>query len=104
MKNPVNKSDKSIVEVPLEAVAAVESLLDEVKNDVEKQIAPVRKSILKRFPTLFLLAVTFGFSLVIYSIEVILAKSGFVFDHPWISLGIGVGILVITGTLYRKLS
>ena len=93
-----------LIEVPLEAVAAVEDLLAEVTTDVEQQIAPVRKSILKRFPTLFLLAVTFGASLVLYSIEVILIQQGFVLDHPWISLGIGVMILTITGTLYRKLS
>ena len=100
MKEPSEK----LVEVPLEAVDAVQSLLNEVTADVEEQIAPVRKSILKRFPTLFLLAVTFGFSLVVYSIEVILVQNGFVLDHPWISLGIGVGVLTITGTLYRKLS
>jgi ElaB/YqjD/DUF883 family membrane-anchored ribosome-binding protein len=100
MKEPSSK----LIEVPLEAVDAVQHLLDEVSADVEKQIAPVRTSILKRFPTLFLLAVTFGFSLVIYSIEVILAQQGLVLDHPWLSLGIGIGILTITGTLYRKLS
>jgi len=51
-----------------------------------------------------LLAVTFGFSIVLYSIEVILMQNGFVLDYPWVSLGIGVGVLTITGTLYRKLS
>ena len=100
MKEPSSR----LIEVPLEAVAAVEDLLAEVTTDVEQQIAPVLKSILKRFPTLFLLAVTFGASLVLYSIEVILIQQGFVLDHPWISLGIGVMILTITGTLYRKLS
>jgi ElaB/YqjD/DUF883 family membrane-anchored ribosome-binding protein len=93
-----------LVEVPLEAIEAVQQVLDEVTVDVEKQIAPVRKSILKRFPTLFLLAVTFGVSLVLYSIEIILMQNRFVLEHPWLSLGIGVGVLTITGTLYRKLS
>lgn len=93
-----------LIEVPLEAVDAVQNEINIVTADMEKQIAPVRRSILKRFPTLFLLAVTFGFSLVIYSIEVILAQHGFVLAHPWISLGIGIGVLTITGTLYRKLS
>jgi len=100
MKNTTS----TLIEVPLEAVEAVQDVLSAVTADVEKQIAPVRKSILKRFPTLFLLAVTFGFSLVLYSIEVILIQNGFVLDHPWVSLGIGVGVLTITGTLYRKLS
>jgi len=100
----MKESGSKLIEVPLEMVTAVQDLLDEVTADVEQQIAPVRKSIVKRFPTLFLLAVTFGVSLVLYSIEVILAQQGFVLDHPWISLGIGVGVLTITGKLYRKLS
>ena len=100
----MKKSTPTLVEVPLEAIEAVQQVLDEVTVDVEKQIAPVRKSILKRFPTLFLLAVTFGVSLVLYSIEIILMQNRFVLEHPWLSLGIGVGVLTITGTLYRKLS
>jgi ElaB/YqjD/DUF883 family membrane-anchored ribosome-binding protein len=100
----MKKPTSTLIEVPLEAVDAVQKLLDEVAADVEKQIAPVRRSIIKRFPTLFLLAVTFGFSIVLYSIEVILMQNGFVLDYPWVSLGIGVGVLTITGTLYRKLS
>lgn len=100
----MKEQPSQLIEVPLEAVDAVQDVLNEVTLDMEKQIAPVRKSILKRFPTLFLLAVTFGFSLVIYSIEIILAQHGFVLEHPWFSLGIGIGVLAITGTLYRKLS
>jgi len=100
----MKKTTSTLIEVPLEAVDAVQKLLDEVAADVEKQIAPVRRSIIKRFPNLFLLAVTFGFSIVLYSIEVILMQNGFVLDYPWVSLGIGVGVLTITGTLYRKLS
>ncbi len=82
----------------------VETVIDEVQTGIEKELQPVRKSILKRFPTLFLLAVTFGVSLVFYSIEVLLANNPLVNDHPWATLGIGLMILVITGTLYRKLS
>lgn len=84
-------------------VETVEQVIGEVQQGIEKEIQPIRKSILKRFPTLFLLAVTFGVSLVFYSIEVILSQCAFVVDHPWMALGIGLMILIITGTLYRKL-
>lgn len=99
MKEPVTK----LVEVPLHAVDVVHEVLNEVTIDVEKQIAPVRKGIFKRFPTLFILAVTFGVSMVFFSIEVILSRSAFVMERPWTTLGIGLMILIITGTLYRKL-
>lgn len=82
----------------------VETVAEEVQVGVEKELAPIRKNILKRFPTLFLLAVTFGVSLVFFSIEVILSKSRFVTEQPWLALGIGLLILIVTGTLYRKLN
>ena len=85
------------------AVEAVEAVVEEVQNGVEKEIKPIRRSILKRFPTLFLLAVTFGVSLVFYSIEVLFQNNSYVQDHPWLTLGIGLLILTVTGTLYRKL-
>lgn len=84
-------------------LAQVESVVEEVQIGVEKELQPIRKTILKRYPTLFLLAVTFGVSLVFYSIEVLLRNNQFVQDHPWLALGIGLMILVVTGTLYRKL-
>lgn len=84
-------------------VETIDTVIEEVQVGVEKEIKPLRKSILKRFPTLFLLAVTFGVSMVFYSIETILARNPFVADHPWVTLGIGLLILIVTGTLYRKL-
>lgn len=83
--------------------ATVETVVEEVQTGFEREVAPIRKSVLKRFPTLFLLAVTFGVSLVFYSIEIILSNNPFVTQHPWVTLGIGLLVLVATGTLYRKL-
>jgi len=84
-------------------ISDVETVVSEVQKGVENQLQPLRKSIIKRFPTLFLLAVTFGVSLVFYSIEVILGSSVFLNEYPWLTLGIGILLLAITGTLYRKL-
>lgn len=84
-------------------VETVEGVVAELQDSVDRELQPIRKSILKRFPTLFLLAVTFGVALVFYSIEVIFSQSEFISTHPWLSLGIGLAILIATGTLYRKL-
>ncbi|NEN92998.1 MAG: hypothetical protein F6K48_30565 [Okeania sp. SIO3H1] len=86
-----------------QVIESVETVITEVQDGVEKELQPLRKSILKRFPTLFLLAVTFGVSMVFYSIEVLFTNNVFVQQHPWLTLGIGLLILVATGTLYRKL-
>ena len=93
----MQKTSESIVE-------KVETVVEEVQVGIDREIRPIRKSILKRFPTLFLLAVTFGVSLVFYSIETLLSRNTFVVEHPWLALGIGLAILIATGTLYRKLN
>ena len=86
-----------------DVIKSTEELIAAVQRGIEQEIQPVRKSIFKRFPTAFLLAVTFGVSLVFYSIEVILSQNQLVQERPWLTLGIGLLVLVITGTLYRKL-
>lgn len=84
-------------------VNTLETVITDVQTGVEHELQPLRKSVIKRFPTLFLLAVTFGVALVFYSIEVLLSQSLFVQEYPHLALGIGLAILIVTGTLYRKL-
>jgi len=80
-----------------------QSVVSETERSIDSKIAPVRKSLLKRFPTLFLLLVTFGATAVFFSIETIMKQSAWWSGHPWVTLAIGIGILVLTGRLYRKL-
>ncbi len=100
----MNQDSKGVIDSSLEVADAVQDVITDVEQGVEEMIAPVRRSIVQRFPVAFMLAVTAGVSLVFYSIEIILSRTAFVVEHPWLSLGIGIGILYITGTLYRKLS
>ena len=81
----------------------VEGTLDGVEKEVSTLVAPVRKSILRRFPHLFILLVTFGVSATFFGFERLLMEISFVNDRPFLILIIGVATLSLTGTLYKKL-
>lgn len=75
-----------------------------VLKETDKIINPVRQTAFKRFPTMFLLLVTFGVSAVVFSFERLLMEWKYLYDRPWLILLLGITILVLTGKLYRKLS
>tara|TARA_B100000508_G_scaffold120018_2_gene100929 strand:+ start:1730 stop:2032 length:303 start_codon:yes stop_codon:yes gene_type:complete len=92
-----------VAESALDVADGVQQVISDTEEKIESTIKPVRQNILKRFPTAFLLAVTFGVSITFFGIEQLLSRVGFLNGHPWISLIVGIGILVATGTLYKKL-
>jgi hypothetical protein len=92
-----------VTNVTGEVLDGVEKVIETTSVEIEKTVAPVRRSIIKRFPVLFLLAVTFGFTATITGIEQLLIQSELLQDHPVVILLVGIGILVLTGTLYKKL-
>ena len=100
----MERHSKKIIDASLDIVDSVQEVITEVEHGMEQRIAPVRKNLIERFPALFLLVVTMALALVIYSMELIFAQWDWVVNYPWIALGIGVGILLATGTLYKKLS
>lgn len=92
------------------SASVVSEVLDEfgqvvqhTESTIEERIAPVRQGILKRFPTLFLLIVTFGVTATFFGIEQILIQFDLLQRYPWLILASGIGALVLTGTLYKKL-
>ncbi len=93
-----------VVDTALDVVDDAQQIVNEVESVVEAKVAPMRRGLVHRFPTLFLLAVTFGVSLTFFGIDNLLSQSEYLSSHPWISLFFGVGILALTGTLYRTLS
>lgn len=99
----LNKFKKAATSQIVETLDEVQHLTEAAETAVEKEVAPIRESILKRFPTLFLLAVTFGVTAVISSLEQLLEKYDLLQDSPWLLLFIGVGTLAFTGKLYKKL-
>ena len=81
----------------------VEETVDEVEREVNTVFRPVRESVLKRFPILFILLVTFGVAATFFGFERLLMEIDFIYTRPLLMLSIGILVLVGTGTLYKKL-
>ncbi len=76
---------------------------DELKRVIEERVAPVRTSVLQRYPVLFSFLITFGLATTYYGFERILAQYEVLNNNPWLIMLIGVGVLTFTGTLYKKM-
>lgn len=57
-----------------------------------------------RFPIIITLAATFGFVSVLYGFEKMIDEVGLLVDRPYVLLILGLIILGVTGSLYKKLS
>lgn len=98
---------KKIFDTSNEAIKKIDELQDVVTKTervIDSKIDPVRKGFLRRFPILFLLLVSFGVTSTFFGMEQILIQYDLLNDYPWIILGLGIGTLILTGTLYKKLS
>lgn len=95
----LDKNSKDI----LSLVVELEEALKRAGGEVDKVVLPVRETVLKRYPILFALVVTIGVAATILGLEQILLTIPLFIEHPWILFLLGVGILAITGTLYKKL-
>jgi hypothetical protein len=94
---------ENIVKAADHILSDVEQVADTAERHFERTIDPFRKNVLKRFPILFLLMVTFGVTATITGMEQLLLKHGVLQENPTIILCLGIGALVFTGTLYKKL-
>ncbi len=103
-----NKLKQLLGILPKENVEDVFTLADMAATTtfktVDSYVAPVRKSILARFPVLFGFLVTIGAAAVILGVEQILLKYQILVNHPELILLIGLSLLAFTGRLYKKLS
>lgn len=102
-KKTVSSLGEDVGRVTLTTLDGVETFVDNAGQRFEKVVKPVRKSVLKRFPTLFLFAVTVGVVSISASIEQILINYNLLNQHPWQILLFGVFVLGVTGTIYKKL-
>ncbi|MFZ2038975.1 MAG: hypothetical protein WAV11_03505 [Minisyncoccia bacterium] len=78
--------------------------IEELTNQLNSLFNQKGKSVFSRYPLTFALAVIFGFSMMSEGIKGIINYSSFLKENPLIMLFIGLLILVLTGTLYKKLS
>jgi len=95
----IDKNSKDI----LSLVTELEEALKRAGGEVDKAVLPVRQTVLKRYPVLFALAVTIGIAATILGLEQILLTVPLFLEQPWVLFLLGVGILTVTGTLYKKL-
>lgn len=86
-----------------DALLKIQNITARTEGAFEQSVKPIRKNIIRRFPIVFLLLVTFGAAAVVTGIEQLILSSVFLAANPFIILLIGIGALVLTGTLYKKL-
>ncbi len=77
----------------------IESITQEINEAVNRK----GQFIFRRYPITFALLILFGVVAVSEGVKGILAQFGILEGNPWELLLIGLGILVFTGTLYKKL-
>lgn len=75
----------------------------EISNETLQKLIEQRDSTFKRWPLLFTLLGTFGVASTFYGFQHIIAKIPVLSDNPVIALGVGLLILLLTGSLYKKL-
>jgi hypothetical protein len=102
LREPKN-TDASDVASALEALTTLEDVIVRARTEVDGLVAPVRQSFFKRYPTLFLFLTTTGVTAVFLGLERILLEIPLLEEKPWLLFFVGVGILAITGRLYKKL-
>ncbi len=95
--------DIEVAKLAEEALDNVQYAARVTERQIERTVVPIRKSVAERFPTLFLLLITFGCTAMVTGIEHSLVKYQILAMNPEVIFLIGVGILVLTGTLYKKL-
>jgi uncharacterized membrane protein HdeD (DUF308 family) len=62
------------------------------------------KSVFARYPMTFALLVVFGVTMVSQGVKDLLLEIKIFENQPWIMLVAGIIVLIITGTLYKKLN
>ncbi len=71
---------------------------------IDTLVSPTRSTFAKRYPTLFSLLATSGVIMTFLGIEQLLLTADILERHPMLILALGIAILALTGTLYKKLS
>lgn len=90
------KAQKELVEKEIKKLEAMGgSIGGKVKN--------IRDSAFSRFPFLFVFLSTFGLVATLYGFEKLIDRIDYFQKYPEMVLVVGLVILLITGTLYKKL-
>jgi len=76
----------------------------ELEEHVVKKLAQERNHAVAKFPLLFTLLTTFGIVATFYGFEHLIDQTPILSENPIALLAVGLGTLLLTGALYKKLS
>lgn len=99
-KEPRNifEGSKAIYEI----IAEIQDLTHKAESQLQLGVRPIKHSLIKRFPVLFLLLVTAGFAAVTHGLEYFLSEHELFGRHPYYVFWGGVVILILTGAAYKN--
>jgi len=86
----------------LHKISTTEKLYSETRT-IRQMLDRRRKAAFSRFPLLFTLLGSFGLVATFYGFERLIDQVPLFVENPVILLATGVGVLVVTGTIYKKL-
>jgi len=86
-----------------QTVSVIDTTVVDTARKIDKALEPGRAGFARRYPTVFSLLVTFGVAATFLGFEQLLLSFGFLERYPFVIFMLGIGILVLTGTLYKKL-
>lgn len=75
----------------------------ELEEHVVHRLTESRNNAVQKFPLLFTLLTAFGVVATFYGFEHLIDQSDLLSENPIILLTVGVGTLILTGALYKKL-
>lgn len=91
--------EKNKKEIDLDVLRQIENL----SNRINSIMASMARPFFKRYPLTFMIFIFVGVVALSEGMKEILSGIDFFDGHPWRLLLTGVIILIITGTLYKKL-
>lgn len=75
----------------------------EIEEHLVHRLAASRNTAVQKFPLLFTLLTAFGVVATFYGFEHLIDQSPWLSENPVVLLSVGIGTLVLTGALYKKL-
>ncbi len=78
--------------------------LEHITNTLGGKVVHVRDSAFKRFPFAFIFLTSFGLVATLYGFEKVIDQIPYFIENPHMVLVSGIVTLIVTGTLYKKLS
>lgn len=69
----------------------------------EEAVKKISKTYSEKYPFLFAMGGAFGLVSTFYGFEKLIDRVDLFADNPWILLGTGLGLLIVTGTFYNRL-